>query len=162
MDFPVSSGSKESACNAGDPGLIFGLQRSPGEGNGNPLQDSCLENLLDINYHTINFHYSQILYLQICYKLKFICNPQINTCEAFFHRHVQSSEKSVPDTSSSNKKITRGWRTREQCGILEEALALGPVGQVQSFNLGTNQRGGQLNTSETPFLFCKIKYHLLE
>ena len=40
----LSSVSKESACNAGDPGLIPGLGRSPGEGNGNPLQYSYLEN----------------------------------------------------------------------------------------------------------------------
>ena len=36
-----------SACNAGDPGLIPGLERSPGEGNGNPLQYSGLENPMD-------------------------------------------------------------------------------------------------------------------
>ena len=36
-----------SACNAGDPGSIPGLGRSPGEGNGNPLQYSCLENSMD-------------------------------------------------------------------------------------------------------------------
>ena len=47
MDFPHSSVSKESAYNAGGPGLIPGLGRSPGEGNGNPLQYSCLENLMD-------------------------------------------------------------------------------------------------------------------
>src|SRR5574337_664355 len=35
---------KASACNAGDLGLIPGLERSPGEGNGNPLQYSCLKN----------------------------------------------------------------------------------------------------------------------
>ena len=40
--YPVAS-SKEFACNAGDVGLIPGLERSPGEENGNPLQDSCLE-----------------------------------------------------------------------------------------------------------------------
>ena len=39
--------SKEPACNAGDPGLIPGLGRSPAEGNGNPLQYSCLENPMD-------------------------------------------------------------------------------------------------------------------
>ena len=39
--------SKESAFNAGDKGLILGLRRSPGEGNGNPLQYSCLENPRD-------------------------------------------------------------------------------------------------------------------
>ena len=47
MGFPHSSVSKEPACNAGDPGLIPGLGRSPGEGNGNPLQCSCLENAMD-------------------------------------------------------------------------------------------------------------------
>ena len=47
MGFPCSSVSKESACSAGDPGLIPGLERSPGEGNGNPLQYPCLENLMD-------------------------------------------------------------------------------------------------------------------
>ena len=45
--FPYSSVGKESACNAGDLGLIPGLGRPPGEGNGNPLQYSCLENLMD-------------------------------------------------------------------------------------------------------------------
>ena len=38
---------KESACSAGDLGSIPGLGRSPGEGNGNPLQYPCLENLMD-------------------------------------------------------------------------------------------------------------------
>ena len=42
-----SSGGKESACSAGDLGLISGLGRSPEEGNGNPLQYSCLENFVD-------------------------------------------------------------------------------------------------------------------
>ena len=44
MDFPGSSDVKASAGNVGDPGLIPGLGRSPGEGNGNSLQYSCLEN----------------------------------------------------------------------------------------------------------------------
>ena len=43
MSFPGGSDGEASACNAGDPGLIPGLGRSPGEGNGNPLQYSCLE-----------------------------------------------------------------------------------------------------------------------
>ena len=45
--FPCSSVSEESACNAGDLGSIPGSGRSPGEGNGNPLQYSCLENPMD-------------------------------------------------------------------------------------------------------------------
>ena len=46
-DFPDNLDGKESACNAGDPGSIPGLGRSPGEGNGNSLQYSCLENPKD-------------------------------------------------------------------------------------------------------------------
>ena len=45
--FPGSSDGKESASNAGDPDLTPGSGRSPGEGNGNPLQYSCLENSMD-------------------------------------------------------------------------------------------------------------------
>ena len=48
MDFPGGSGGKESACNNKDPGSTPGLGRSPGEGNGNPLQYYCLENPMDI------------------------------------------------------------------------------------------------------------------
>ena len=47
VGFPGGSDGKASACNAGDPGLIPGSGRSPGEGNGNPLQYSCLENPMD-------------------------------------------------------------------------------------------------------------------
>ena len=45
--FPGGSEGKASACNAGDPGSIPGSGRSPGEGNGNPLHYSCLENPTD-------------------------------------------------------------------------------------------------------------------
>ena len=47
MDLLGGSDSKESACNAGDLGSVPELGRSPGEGNGNPLQYSCLENPTD-------------------------------------------------------------------------------------------------------------------
>ena len=47
MGFHDGSDSKESACNARDPGLILGSGRSPGGGHGNPLQSSCLENPMD-------------------------------------------------------------------------------------------------------------------
>ena len=46
-DFPGGSEIKASACNVGDLGSIPGLGRSPGEGKGNPLQYSCLENPMD-------------------------------------------------------------------------------------------------------------------
>ena len=47
MGFPDGSEVKASACNAGDLGSIPGSGRSPGEGNGNPLQYSCLEIPMD-------------------------------------------------------------------------------------------------------------------
>ena len=47
FSFKQSYDGKESACNPGDWGSIPGLGRSPGEGNGNPLQYSCLENPTD-------------------------------------------------------------------------------------------------------------------
>ena len=47
MGFAGGSNGKESACSAGDPGSIPWLGRSPGEGNGNPLQYSCLGNSMD-------------------------------------------------------------------------------------------------------------------
>ena len=46
-DFLGGLDAKESACNVGDLGSIPGLGRSPGEGNGSPLQYSCLENSMD-------------------------------------------------------------------------------------------------------------------
>ena len=45
--FPRSSVGKECACNTGDPGSVPGSGRSPVEGNGNPLQYSCLEDPMD-------------------------------------------------------------------------------------------------------------------
>ena len=47
MGFPGGSDGKESACSAGDLGSIPGLGRSLGEGNGNPLQNFCLDNSVD-------------------------------------------------------------------------------------------------------------------
>ena len=50
---PDRSVGKEPTCNAGDPGLIPGLGRSTGEGNGYPLQDSGLENSMDCIVHGV-------------------------------------------------------------------------------------------------------------
>ena len=47
MGFPGGSEVKASACNEGDLGSVPRLGRSPGEGNANPLQYSCLENPMD-------------------------------------------------------------------------------------------------------------------
>ena len=55
-NFPGGSGSKESACSAEDLGSIPGPGRSPGEGNGNPLQYSCLKNSMDIEAQWATIH----------------------------------------------------------------------------------------------------------
>ena len=47
LDFPGGSDGKASVYNVGDPSSSSGLERSPGEGNGNPLQYYCLENPMD-------------------------------------------------------------------------------------------------------------------
>ena len=56
MGIPASSDNKESTCNAGDPGSILGSGRSPGEGTGNPLQYSSLENPMDIGIWWATVH----------------------------------------------------------------------------------------------------------
>ena len=68
MGFPDSSVGKESACNAGDPGLIPGLERSPGGGKGYPLQYSGLENSMGCMVHGVaksktrlsDFHFTSL------------------------------------------------------------------------------------------------------
>ena len=54
MGFPCGSAGKESACNAGHLGSIPGLERSPGEGKGYPLQYSGLENSMDCIVHGVS------------------------------------------------------------------------------------------------------------
>ena len=68
--FPDGSAGKESACNVGDLGSTPGLGRSPGKGNGYPLQYSCLENSMGCIVHGVtksqtwlsNFHFSLLLW----------------------------------------------------------------------------------------------------
>ena len=56
LNSPGGSDSKESACNAGDRGSIPGSGRSPGEGTGYPLQNSCLENPMDRRAWQVTVH----------------------------------------------------------------------------------------------------------
>ena len=68
--FPGGVDNKESACNAGDPGLIPEVGRSPGEGNGYPLQYSGMENSMVCIVHGVakswtrlsNFHFTEFLW----------------------------------------------------------------------------------------------------
>ena len=70
--FPGGSELKASACNVGDLGSIPGLERSPGEGNGNPLQYSCLENPTDrgawwATLHGVATSQTQLSELTLCF-----------------------------------------------------------------------------------------------
>ena len=64
--FPGGSNSEESACNAGDPDLIHGSGRSLREGNGNPLQNSCLENSKDRETSRATVHGIAKSWTQLC------------------------------------------------------------------------------------------------
>ena len=112
--FPGSSDGKASAYNAGDRGSILGLGRSPGEGNGNPLQYSCLENpmdwgawwatdhgvtksqtrLSDFNFNNNEdnrgiLHFTVLHRHCILYKLKVRGNPALSkSTETFFRQHL--------------------------------------------------------------------------
>ena len=65
MGFSHSSVGKESACNAGDPGSIPGLGRSPGEGNGNPLQHFCLRNPMNTEAWWASAHWVEKIWTQL-------------------------------------------------------------------------------------------------
>ena len=92
---------KESACKAGDPGLIPVLGRPPGEGNDNPLQYSCLENPMDRGTwqaivhgvakveHNLatkpNQQRANILYIQLCLTL---CDPMDYTVHGILQARI--------------------------------------------------------------------------
>ena len=98
MAFPGGSDGKASAYNVGDPGSIPGLGRSPGEGNGNPLQYSCLENPMDggawlATVHGVAKSRTQLsdftMYVYYIFEiLKMYIQKQMLTMFTDFHRFV--------------------------------------------------------------------------
>ena len=86
---PGGSEVKASDSNAGDPGLIPGSGRSPGEGNGNPLQYSCLENLMDrgawwATVHRVTKSWTRLSDFTFTFPFKITidgdCNHEIKRC----------------------------------------------------------------------------------
>ena len=100
--FPGGSAGKESACNAGDLGSILGLGRSPGGGNGYPLQYSGLENSMDSIVHGVaksqrrlsGFHFGTSLFLLLSSELTSYC--------PYFWYSVIFDIQFVPDFTSGN------------------------------------------------------------
>ena len=122
--FPGGSDSKEPACSSGDPDSIPGLGRSPGEGHGNPLQYSCLENPMgrgawQTTVHGVEKSQSRLRHFTL-----------------------------YPVRSSMEKGRSDIWR---EIGILVTKCAIFWVGQKSSFNKrlqkNTNELFGQLDIS---------------
>ena len=67
MDYPGNSEGKESACNVGDMCSVSRSGRSPGEGNGYPLQHSCLENSMDRGAWQATIHEDANSWTQLTY-----------------------------------------------------------------------------------------------
>ena len=72
--FPSGSGGKESACSVGDQGLIPGSGRYPGEGNGNPLQYSCLDSSMDRGAWQATVQFSSVRSLS---RVRLFATPRI-------------------------------------------------------------------------------------
>ena len=90
VGFSCGSEVKVSACNAEDQGSIPGLGRSPGEGNGNPLQYSCLENPMNggawwatvhrvaesrLHFHFLSYRYHYCSKVKVAQSYLALCNP---------------------------------------------------------------------------------------
>ena len=88
--FPGGSDGKASAYNVGDPGLIPGLGRSSGEGNGNPLQYSCLENPMDggswkTTVHGVAKSRTRLSYFTFFHFLSFLCSYRLDKQDIKMH-----------------------------------------------------------------------------
>ena len=91
-DFPGGSHVKESVCNVGDPGSIPGLGRSPGDGNGNPLQ--CI---LPGEFHGQR---SLVGYNSWGHK-ELDTNEQLNTAYTYIYIYISESLCHTPETNTS-------------------------------------------------------------
>ena len=107
LGFPCGSAGKESTCNEGGLGLIPGLERSPGEGKGYPLQDSGLENSIECIVHGVtksqtrlsDFHFISLLHPHVSLSVQY--EPKRSTTWWAGHCHPPLWVKPVFITSFS-------------------------------------------------------------
>ena len=131
LGFPSGSAGKESACNAGDLGLIPGLGRSPGEGKGYPFQYSGLENPMDCNspwglkelYRSERLSLSQLIYNVVLRKAiprrrrnrmgRPLSPPEIHQkiiwMWSSFHKTASEHWPKTPDTQRGRPISERRW-----------------------------------------------------
>ena len=113
--FPCGSDGKESACNAGDPGSIPGSGRSPGEGNGNPLRYSCLENPMDREAWQATVHEAAQNWIRLKQLSTCTCtHTQIRT-----HRYTLTV-KEHPEVFIEREKIKEVGKEKERDGSREK------------------------------------------
>ena len=126
--FPGGSEVKASACNAGDLGSIPGSGRSPGEGNGNPLQYSCLENPMDGGSWWATVHG--------------VAKSQTRLSD-FTSRHFKKPERGLPHNIHKSKAIKNSTGTSLVVQWLRIHLAMQGM-QVQSLvgELGSHVHWG--------------------
>ena len=108
MGSPSSPDTKESACNAGDPGLIPGSGRSPGKGSGNPFQYSCLENFMDrgawwVTVHGVTRSWTQLSDQHFPFTMGILNYFTVKTVLSSWAVHIQATQGS----SSCHRSIVR-------------------------------------------------------
>ena len=139
LGFPSGSNSKESACNVGDLVLIPGWEGSPGEGNGYPLQYSCLENPMDrgawraavhgvaksqtrlsnshFRFHTNIYYLTWFLWIRIQARLSqwfwFRAAPETASGVCWDRGHPEATSRSLAHTVG--KMVPPGGRPSQDC-----------------------------------------------
>ena len=104
MGLPGGSDGKESACNVGDLGLIPGLGRSPGEGNGNPLQYSCLEKwgAWQATVHGVSKSQTRLSNYHFCFSHT---HTHTHTHGVSFQTSVTKDSGEIPTKSSRRRNV---------------------------------------------------------
>ena len=113
---------KKSACNAGDPGSIPGLRRSAGEGNGYPLQYSCLENPMDRGYKTEPLTLSLVHFHTNVMKAPFIPSP--------YWYMMKTGSSGVPFGTRQPRQLTTRARRISEPDNTHTRLGLKPTSQL--------------------------------
>ena len=96
LGFPCDSAGKESACNAGDLGSISGLERSPGEGKGYPLQYSSLENSMDCMVHGVTESRTQLSHFHFHFLWASLVTQRVKHLPAMWETWVWSLGQEDP------------------------------------------------------------------
>ena len=163
--FPGGSDGKASACNAGNLGLIPGSGRSPGEGNGNPLQYSCLENPMDrgtlVGYSswglkeldmTKRLHFLFFLSSGSSTMLSAMLTPILKGC------HTPLSITQVPSSHSSSQRkliphsFSSSIESLEICGVRRKMKRGGVCADTM--------RSPSYSSSPTHMVACHWTLHL--